>query len=536
MEVGMPQNSLGRSAPASGPADVLLYLRLSDDDGGEASLSLPGQERMGLEELRRHPDWLLAGKYEDVMTGRRSDRPNYQALLKEARRLRGQGRRVLVLVKQVDRFGRKLSEMARAFEELEALGVELWSVKEGGPLELERVGIHGTFADVESRRNSQRVRDAYSGLAAGGWWRPGRVPWGYQTRPRTEAEKADGAPKAVLELHPAEQHAVETLFQRAKAGDSLHRLARWAMTLPARERGGRVLNYSRVRTILLNALYAGLTEDGRRAKWPALVDRPLWDGVAARMADASSGLPRQASGKYLLTGLLWCTCGARMDGHAKKGRSARYSCESAVQAKAACYTSYRVADVDAAVERLVRPLQTVWTADAEWLEDAEAVWEELIAEAQGARSHAADIRRLKGQLTRVEGMLSTMQQRRLLDRDDDDYPDDVTFRATMHDLRAKHETARLELARLEAAQGAVIDVPPLRDVLPELAGVWDVMDVAERRGDLAELLTRVVADRDEATGMVRVTPHWTLIGQALAQMAEQLPQERSEHAPEAPAA
>ena len=61
------------------------------------------------------------GEYTDVMSGRRDDRPHYQALLAEVRRLRAERRPVVVVVAALDRFGRKLLERVRCREELKAL-------------------------------------------------------------------------------------------------------------------------------------------------------------------------------------------------------------------------------------------------------------------------------------------------------------------------------------------------------------------------------------------------------------------------------
>src|SRR6185295_4686943 len=68
------------------------------------------------------------------------------------------------------------------------------------------------------------------------------------------------------------------------------------------------------RRLLSCLTYAGRTPGGAPARWPALVDAATWDRVQARLANHRRQ-PHQASGRYLLTGLLRChRCGGRMYG------------------------------------------------------------------------------------------------------------------------------------------------------------------------------------------------------------------------------
>src|SRR5688500_12318115 len=75
--------------------------------------------------------WLWGGDFEDVLAGTRDDRPAYQALLMEARRLASSGERVAVVVARLDRFGRRLAERIRSREEFKSIGVATHSVREG---------------------------------------------------------------------------------------------------------------------------------------------------------------------------------------------------------------------------------------------------------------------------------------------------------------------------------------------------------------------------------------------------------------------
>src|SRR5918997_483028 len=84
---------------------ALIYTRVSSDDQAREGISLDAQ----LAECRRYAaalSWIIGNEYQDVLSGSRDDRPRYQALLADVRRLRAEGRRVAVVVAALDRFGR----------------------------------------------------------------------------------------------------------------------------------------------------------------------------------------------------------------------------------------------------------------------------------------------------------------------------------------------------------------------------------------------------------------------------------------------
>jgi site-specific DNA recombinase len=114
-----------------GIVSALIYTRVSSDEQARESMSLEAQ----LADCRRYAamqGWVLGSEYQDVLKGTRDDRPAYQALLSDVRRLRANGRAAAVVVAALDRFGRAILERVRSREELKLLGVPTHSVREGG--------------------------------------------------------------------------------------------------------------------------------------------------------------------------------------------------------------------------------------------------------------------------------------------------------------------------------------------------------------------------------------------------------------------
>lgn len=315
---------------SAAPADLtyaLIYSRVSTDDQKREGVSLDEQVGTG-RSYAAQPGWLIWREYQDVQTGTSATRPDYQAMLAEARALKAEKRRAAVIVKFQDRLGRNMLEALRAYVELGELGVEVHVTSSGGvPTELE-YGMRALIAQEESRNTRRRVRSTLAYFAARQWHKPGSLAWGYRLRPATAAERADGSPTNVLELDEQTAPYVRDAWERFAAGESMREVAIWAAGLPDAARGGRNLGYNAVRKTLRAPVYVGRLgaydeddPDGVLARplgrWPALVDDETWRRCTTQRRVASK-LPRQASGDYPLTGLMRCSrCGSRMSGRLK---------------------------------------------------------------------------------------------------------------------------------------------------------------------------------------------------------------------------
>src|SRR5919107_4524378 len=135
----------------------------------------------------------MGSEYEEVLSVKRDDRPAYQGLLAEVRRLRAEGRPVVVVVLRLDRLGRRILERVRCREELKGLGVPVHSVRVGGEVSDLVANILASVAEEESRALGERVAAAKQHLTSHGWYCPGRLPWGYTKRPATPEERAQGS-------------------------------------------------------------------------------------------------------------------------------------------------------------------------------------------------------------------------------------------------------------------------------------------------------------------------------------------------------
>lgn len=103
---------------------VGIYCRVSSSDGRQHQ-SIDAQLTT-LRDYCAQRGFKIVREYCDEMTGSRDDRPQYQALLKDARRVKFQ----VVLVYRFDRFSRSTKALIEALEEFRALNIDFISYSE----------------------------------------------------------------------------------------------------------------------------------------------------------------------------------------------------------------------------------------------------------------------------------------------------------------------------------------------------------------------------------------------------------------------
>jgi site-specific DNA recombinase len=519
VSVKSPRRS-GGIVPLDDTTIELTYTRVSSDEQADEGVSIQAQ----LEECRRysgrHDDWIAGAEFSDVESGTRADRDDYQGLLQAVRGHALARRRVVVVVAKVDRLGRNPAESVRAWDELKKLGVEIHSVRDGGRMTEMHYNLMAVFAQEESRRIGERVRSSWRYFEERGWHRPGRPAWGFRYRPATDEERADGAPKAVLEVHELEASYAHEMWTRYAGGEGVEGILRWIAGLPDVARGGRTLRSSTVRMLLCSPVYVGrlggphdLAEcvesgdrcavlDQPRARWGALIDDETWQR-AHRQYRRMSRLPMQASGDFLLTGIMRCpSCNGRMIGNAgDRSRSdaarKRYVCSSRKNGDLAqrvepCYRTIPARQLEEAVVESVREI-IEHAADPTLRAKIRASIARRAREEQRALDEGArPIARLETDLARARKMLSAASQKFFADE----------ISRTAYDVTAADLTEQIEslTAELERLRGRVRRVEPqpietLLRIVDGLAASLAATELPDWRPVLSELVERVTPVR-----------------------------------------
>ena len=372
---------------------------------------------------------------------------------------------------------------------------------------------------------SRRVSDVKQHFRAGGWYPVGRCPWGYRLRPATEDERAQGAPKSVLEIDlVCSQYVVET-FQRVAGGVSVRRVVAWLASLPPSARCGKILTYAVVRKMLSSPLYLGRFSDepdAPLARWPAIIDDATFRMVQIRI-QSHQKMPRQATNRYLLTGLLHCyRCGSRMAGWQRKGRPAYYRCNGYLRGAeapdASCVTTVRASFVDdGVVAEVADLLDSLTSSDPGFSKALSAAWERLRQPAHGPDS-AERARSLEQQAAKVKRRL-TRAAELFADGDLDKRGYDSLREKVRDDLDA----INAELGRL-AAHAPMTVLPPLPDVLQKLSAWADALaavDLSPQREVLAIVIDQV-RPVHVGRGTYEAAIDWTPLGTGLREATVQL--------------
>ena len=506
---------------------ALIYTRVSSEEQAREGVSLDAQ----LTECRRYAaqhGWVLGPEFQDVLSGKRDDRPAYQALLAEVRRLRAEGQSVVVVVFRLDRLGRRILERVRCREELKSLGVPVHSVREGGEVSDLVANILASVAEEETRTLGERVSAAKQHFSGNGWYCPGKPPWGYRLRPATSDERAYGAPASILEPDPVTMAWVQEAFFRAAGDESIRAVHRWAAALPSQARGDRVLTYQAVRLILASPVYIARMPQGDDdvltrpiARWLPLIDDATWLRVEERIK-SHQHLPRQASQRYLLTGLLRCPiCGARMHGRARHGHSRMYRCSSAnlganVKTRGCLASALGVAVEEAVLAEVLPIIETAVSSLPELRDALDTAWAALRKPA--TLQDELQERRRQQLVREAEQARSRLTKAAVLFADGD--IDKPGYELLRDKARVDLDAATEELSRLQVVEPSVM-LPPLETVLAAAEGWGAAMrdgDIAAQREVLAALIERVVPVRI-GRGKYGVEVSWTPLGEGLRAVA-----------------
>ncbi len=375
-------------APLSTHTDVRLaagYIRRSDarKQGDNHSAEV---QRAAITQLADQLGCVVTMWEQEEIKGRRIDRSGYQRILEAARK-----REIhVILVFSLSRWGRRPLERVQRGEDLDRLGVEVWSVQQGQDKPgFMRYGYAGmdeqAVRDLAANVRPARRRAAESGIHMGP-----TPQLGY----RRHYPAWDGAgkrPPGALVVDEATAWIVRALYERYATGDeSCRDLARWLASdprVPAPRDAAAWADYH-VRLILRSPLYKGCVSYDKRpqghyahaapgdamvgpGQQTALIEEGLWRRVQERM-DLMGQRPTRARVRhaYLGAGLLVCAgCGAAMRPHVAGtvvGHKGSYLCRTSLRNGGCGEAGYRL---DLAHEALLVELRRLrgapWTTRGE---------------------------------------------------------------------------------------------------------------------------------------------------------------------------
>src|SRR5437773_1516099 len=308
------------STRRSGTVRCAIYTRKSSEEGLEQEFNSLQAQREASEAFinsQRHEGWVcLRAAYDDGgFSGATMDRPALQRLLSDI----AAGRVDTIVVYKIDRLTRSLADFAKIVEILDARGASFVSVTRqfNTTTSMGRLTLNVllSFAQFEREVIGERIRDKIAASKKKGMWMGGVPPLGY----RAENHK--------LVVIDSEAEIVRSIFRRYTELGSVGLLKEeldarginsksWT-SAAGRVIGGKPFSRGAIYLILQNRIYRGeIVHKGQShpGEHIPIIDQPLWDAVAARLA-SNSGERNAGIGTRehsLLTGMLFDRDGNRM--------------------------------------------------------------------------------------------------------------------------------------------------------------------------------------------------------------------------------
>ena len=334
---------------------VAIYARVSSDSQ-DVDLSISAQLRALRDFAAKHNYQVIREYVDEAESGRTTDRPAFREMIALTKSKHPPFEAILVW--KLNRFARNRLDSITYKKLLRDRGIKVVSINE--PLEdtpsghlLE--GIIETVDEFYSENLGQDIRRGIRESAERGFYPGGRPPYGYHK------VKVNDGDRIRYRLEPESEDSmaiktIRTIFSLAAKGKGCKEIAKALNDGLLRTGNNRRWGATTVHKILNNEAYCGTLVWGGRPghsaihsgippvrvenAWPAIIDQETLYSVGQKIsANAPVEIhPRTVPSFYLLSGLLYCSCGKAMIGRsAKSHRYYYYVCNrSYKQGKDAC--------------------------------------------------------------------------------------------------------------------------------------------------------------------------------------------------------
>jgi DNA invertase Pin-like site-specific DNA recombinase len=292
------------------------YIRVSTAEQ-EDGASLTEQKR-DIEEYCNLKGYELVATYQDIASGASRNRPQFKAMLKDART----GAFQIIVAWKADRLYRGGGPAYALKEALTGTDIKLEAVKD--TIDPKYFGLLAEIGGLERESIIERTRMGARGRARAGKVH-GTPKYGYQS-------DDEGFPQ----VNPAESQIVERIFEEYLNGSSCARIARMLTDEGILNRNGKAWTAGRIHSVVSDPVYTGKGQYGRTQNiyrdsgetyikekkhtpedswieipYPAIIDESIFKKaqvIRRNQTRERNGIKERVS--YPLKGVLWCgDCG-----------------------------------------------------------------------------------------------------------------------------------------------------------------------------------------------------------------------------------
>jgi site-specific DNA recombinase len=486
-----------------------IYARVSSDSQ-DVDLSISAQLRATREYAAKNGYEIIREYIDEAESGRTASRPKFREMITAAKLKTPPFSAILVW--KLNRFSRSRIDSVTLKTLLRNKGIKLISINEhlddtpsGNLLE----GIIESIDEFYSANLGQDIKRGLRENAARGFYSTGTAPYGMHKVP-----VKDGV-KTRYTLEPDPEDSVSTIVVGRMFEMALKRMGCKQIATVLNREGfltstGRRWGKTTVHKILTNEAYCGTLVFGGRPghaaihsgeppvrvknAWPALIDKDTFIKVQKIMADNApkSVHPRVVPSFYLLSGILFCSCGSAMVGRsAKSHRYYYYTCNrNFKQGREACNRKILPKDK---IERLVIDQIKQKVLDKQCLEELTTlVNEELFAE------HAL----LNEKISNIDNELNEVQNKlgRLYDALETNKLNLDDLAPRIKELRIKQD--ELNKARVVAEAEMMLqgyqqlDIDAIQSYAEDLWAILEESEIAQRKSFLRSFVRKIVINKD----------------------------------------
>jgi DNA invertase Pin-like site-specific DNA recombinase len=321
--------------------NAAIYARVSSDKQ-DVDLSISAQLRALREYAERNGYALVREFVDEAESGRTAARPAFREMISLAKTKTAPFN--VILVWKLNRFARSRADSITYKTLLRNKGIDVISINE--PVDDSPTGrlLEGVIESIDEFYSANLGQDIRRGMrenASRGFFNGSRPPYGFRKVQVRDGEKM----RNKLEPEPEDSASVKTvrrIFDLALKDLGCKEIAKTlnhdgCRTLKG-ERWGRTTVYK----VLTNEAYTGtLVWAGRQGypaarsgeppvrienAWQSIIDKDIFKLVQQKMASKRPEIshPRTVPSAYLLSGMLYCSCGRAMIGHSSKCRRYHY--------------------------------------------------------------------------------------------------------------------------------------------------------------------------------------------------------------------
>jgi len=489
-----------------------IYARVSSDRQ-DVDLSISAQLRTLREFAVRNGYQIVREYIDEAESGRTAARPAFREMISLAKTK--QPPFDTILVWKLNRFARSRADSITYKTLLRNKGIEVISINE--PVDDSPTGklLEGVIESIDEFYSENLGQDIKRGMrenASRGFFNGSRPPYGFRKIKVKDGDRE----RNKLEPEPGESVATQTvrrMFDMASRDIGCKEIARTLNREGFRTGQGQRWGRTTVYKVLSNEAYTGtLVWGGRQGHpavhrgdppvrvenaWTAIIDRDTFDLVQKKMASKRPQVthPRTVPSLYLLSGILFCSCGAAMIGHsAKSGKHFYYQCSRKFkQGSEACNSRMLVKEK---LERLIiNQLKSKVLTDDNLEKMVIMVNEELQSVSGILQDQLetidAESKDVKARLSRLYDVLETGKLEL-----DELVPRIRELKARQDDLSKTRVQVEAEMVARGVDQ---VDLSVVQRYARDLRNLLEDSDFTERKAFLRSFVKKIVVEQEEVT-------------------------------------